>query len=164
MVTMITKNTIVTVKYSVTDVDGNPVDEGVEPLVYLHGGYDDIFVPIESALEGKLVGDMVKVKLQPGEAFGEYDPDLVQIVPVDELPQPLTIGMLIEGPSEDEGGNDEPVYLSVTDIADDKAVLDGNHPLAGMALIFNGVVAEVRPATAEEIAARQGIRKIGPEE
>jgi len=152
MAGIITKNTIVTVKYNVTDVDGNPVDEGVEPLVYLHGGYNDIFVPIEGVLEGKSVGDMVQVKLQPGEAFGEYDPDLVQIVAVDELPQPLTIGMLIEGP----GGNSEPAYLSVTDVADDKAVLDGNHPLAGMALIFNGIVAEVRPATAEEIASRHG--------
>jgi FKBP-type peptidyl-prolyl cis-trans isomerase SlyD len=157
MMAMITKNTIVTVKYTVTDVDGNLVDEGVEPLVYLHGGYGDIFAPIEGALEGKSVGDVVKVKLQPGEAFGEYDPDLVQIVPVDELPQPLTIGMLIEGPSEDEGGGDgDPVYLSVTDIADGKAVLDGNHPLAGMALIFTGSVAEFRPATADEIATRQG--------
>ena len=156
MAAMITKNTIVTVRYNVTDTDGNLVDEGVEPLVYLHGGYGDIFVPIESTLEGKSVGDMVKVKLQPGEAFGEYDPDLVQIVPVEKLPQPLTIGMLIEGPSEDEGGDGEPVYLSVTDIADGKVILDGNHPLAGMALIFNGIVAEVRPATAEEIASRQG--------
>jgi len=155
MATMITRNTVVTVKYNVTDMDGNLVDEGLEPLIYLHGGYDDIFVPIEGALEGKSIGDMVKVKLQPGEAFGEYDPDLVQIVPVDELPQPLTLGMLIEGASDD-ADDGEPVYLSVTDIADGKAVLDGNHPLAGMALVFNGIVAEIRPATAEEIASRQG--------
>lgn len=154
---MITKNTIVTVKYNVTDVDGNLVDEGREPLVYLHGGYDDIFVPIESALDGKSVGDMVKVKLQPGEVYGEYDPELVQIVAVDELPQPLKVGMMIEGPAEDEAENNaDPVYLTVTDIADDKAVLDGNHPLAGQALVFSCVVADVRQASAGEIAAKAG--------
>lgn len=149
---MITKNTIVTIEYNATDPDGHLIDEGAEPLVYLHGGNDDVFAPIEEAMEGKSIGDTVVVKLQPGQAYGEYDPELVQIVAVDELPQPLKKGMQIEGPVSDAG---DPVYLTVTDIADGKAVLDGNHPLAGTALIFHCTVADVRWATAQEIAERR---------
>ena len=149
--TVITKNTIVTVDYTATDTDGIPVDNGSEPLVYLHGGYDDISLPIEDALEGKSVGDTVTVKLQPAEAFGDYDPELIQIVAADELPQPLKVGMRIEG-STGEDQDSGPVFLTVTDIADGKAVLDGNHPLAGTALIFHCTVADIRRATAQEIA------------
>ncbi len=39
----IAKNTVVTLSYRVTDSDGSLVDEGAQPLVYLHGGYDGIF-------------------------------------------------------------------------------------------------------------------------
>ena len=92
----ITRNTVVTLAYTLVDVDGNMVDEGREPLSYLHGGYNSIFLPVEVALHGKAIGDSVAVKLQPADAFGEYDPELVHIVPVDQLPQPLTVGILRE--------------------------------------------------------------------
>jgi FKBP-type peptidyl-prolyl cis-trans isomerase SlyD len=49
------------------------------------------------------------------------------------------------------GGNDDTIY-SVTDIAGDKVVLDGNHPLAGIGLEFRCHVRTVRAATDEEIA------------
>jgi FKBP-type peptidyl-prolyl cis-trans isomerase SlyD len=51
-----------------------------------------------------------------------------------------------------DGADDEPVIFTVTEIADDKVVLDGNHPLAGMALRFELSVIDVRAATEEEIA------------
>lgn len=146
----IDRNSVVTLAYSAIDADGNSVDEGREPLVYLHGGYNMIFLPIEVALHGKAVGDSMTVKLQPADAFGEYDPELVTIVPVDELPQPLTVGMQIEG-SPEGGSEEERFFATVTDIADGKAVLDANHPLAGMALVFQCTVQDVRPATAEEM-------------
>lgn len=151
----ITRNTVVTLAYTLVDVDGNVVDDGREPLSYLHGGYDAIFLPVEVALHGKALGDSVAVKLQPADAFGEYDPDLVTIVPVAELPQPLAVGMQIEGTPEEVGGEGR-VFATVTDIADGVAVLDGNHPLAGVALIFAGTVQDIRPATAEEIRAAEG--------
>ena len=146
----IQRNTVVTLAYSAIDTDGNTIDEGKEPLVYLHGGYNSIFLPIEVALHGKAVGDSVTVKLQPADAFGEYDPELVTIVPVDELPQPLTVGMQIER-SPEGGSEEERFFVTVTEIADGKAVLDANHPLAGMALVFNCIVQDVRPATAAEL-------------
>jgi FKBP-type peptidyl-prolyl cis-trans isomerase SlyD len=150
----ITSNTVVTLSYSVTDTDGNRLDDDQGPLEYLHGGYGGIFLPVEAALEGKAVGDSVTVKLQPFEAFGEYDPELVDMVPLDVLPQPLTVGMQLEGNASD-GSEEAPAYATVTDIADGKAVLDANHPLAGMALVFNCTVLEIRAASAVEIAEVQ---------
>lgn len=147
------KNTVVTLAYNLMDPDGNMLDEGNEPIVYLHGGYDGVFLPIEAALEGKSLGDSVTVKLQPNDAFGEYDFDLLQIEPVENLPQPLKVGMMIEGETED-GFEEGAVFYTVTEIADGKAVLDGNHPLSGMALVFTGTVTDIRPATAQEIEHR----------
>ena len=145
----IDKDSVVTLSYEVTDPDGNVLDAGEEPLIYLHGGYDDVFAVIEHALQGKSVGDTVMVKLQPAQAFGEYDADLVLIESLDVLPQPLKVGMQIE--SEPDGASEETVFYTVTDIADGKAVLDGNHPLAGRALLFTGTVTAVRPASPAEI-------------
>jgi len=150
----ITRNTVVTLSYSVADTDGNRLDDDQGPLEYLHGGYGGIFLPVEAALEGKAVGDSATVKLQPSEAFGEYDPELVDMVPVEVLPEPLTVGMQLEGTASD-GSEGAPAYATVTDIADGKAVLDANHPLAGMALVFNCTVLKIRAATEEEIAAVQ---------
>jgi len=142
-------NSIVTLSYKLHDPDGVLLDNGDNPIVYLHGGYDGIFLPIELALNGKSVGDKVTVKLQPDEAFGEYNIELVHLEPVENLPQPLEVGMMIEGETEEEAGSS--VFYTVTEIADGKAVLDGNHPLAGTALIFSGTVDAVRPATIEEM-------------
>lgn len=144
-------NTVVTINYQVTDPDGELVDAGERPIVYLHGGYDDIFPKIEEALQGKRAGDAVQVKLQPDEAFGEYDADLVQIEPRSSFPAEIQVGMQFEGapPGADE---DDFVIYRVTDIIDDKVMLDGNHPLAGMALVFSCTVSDVRAATDDEVA------------
>jgi FKBP-type peptidyl-prolyl cis-trans isomerase SlyD len=151
MNTQVAKNTVVTLDYNVTDPDGALVDAGKEPLVYLHGGYDDIFPKIEEEVQGKKVGETIKVKMQPDEAFGEYDEELIQIEPRDSFPKELQVGMQFEGAPE--GADDEDfVIYRVTDIADDKVVLDGNHPLAGMSLIFTCTVTSVRPASAEELS------------
>lgn len=146
----VARNTVITLDYHVTDPDGEVVDEGRDPLVYLHGGYDDIFPKIEEALQGKSVGESVQVKLQPDEAFGEYDPKLVQIEPRKDFPKELQVGMQFEGGPED-GSDEEFVIYRVTDIEGDKVVLDGNHPLAGSALVFTCTVTAIRPASAEEI-------------
>lgn len=149
----VAKNTVVTLDYSVTDLDGELVDAGQEPLVYLHGGYDDIFPMIEEAMQGKRIGESVVVKMQPDDAFGEYDADLVQLEERSQFPQELQVGMQFEGVPEDADDDEEDVLIyRVTEIADDKVVLDGNHPLAGMALVFTCTVTNIRPATAEEIS------------
>ncbi|GMV55556.1 MAG: hypothetical protein AMXMBFR6_13610 [Betaproteobacteria bacterium] len=145
---LIAKNTVVTLKMRVTDADGNVVDEGREPLAYLHGGYHGIFEQIESALDGKAEGDSLTVKLQPEDAFGEYDAALVSVEPIGLFPENIEVGMQFERSGEDE---DEECIYTITDIAGDKVVVDGNHPLAGVALTFDITVAHVRAATREEI-------------
>jgi FKBP-type peptidyl-prolyl cis-trans isomerase SlyD len=145
----IAKDTVVTLVYRVTDPDGNPVDEGEQPLVYMHGGHDGIFAAIEEALQGKSTGEAIEVKLQPEEAFGEYDAALVRVESLSLFPQGIEVGMQFERGAED--GDDEVLY-TITEVEGDKVVVDGNHPLAGMALIFSCTVSDVRAATEEELA------------
>lgn len=144
----IAKNSVVTLDYTVTDPDGNMIDDGQHPLVYLHGGYDGIFAVIEEALEGKKVGDNLKVKLLPEDGFGEFDEELVMIEEASLFPDNIEVGMSFERVGED--GEEEMIYR-ITDIADGKVVVDGNHPLAGTALIFDLTVKDVRAATDEEV-------------
>jgi FKBP-type peptidyl-prolyl cis-trans isomerase SlyD len=146
---LIARNTVVTLKYSVMDTDGSPVDEGAAPLVYLHGGYGGIFDRIEEELQGKAEGDALEVKLEPEDAFGEYDADLVAVESRQLFPENIEVGMQFERGGED--GESEDALFTITDIADDKVVVDGNHPLAGIALMFSCIVTGVRAATAEEI-------------
>lgn len=146
---LIARNTVVTLKYSVSSSDGETVDEGAAPLVYLHGGYGGIFDRIEEELQGKAAGDVLEVRLEPEDAFGEYDADLVAIEPRQLFPENIEVGMQFERGSED--GDEEDGLFVITDIADDKVVVDGNHPLAGIALLFSCTVTDVRAATAEEI-------------
>ena len=147
----IAKNTVVTVHYKLSDAQGNLIEESSEPMVYLHGGYENTLPKIEEALEGKEAGFETMVHVEPDDAFGQYDADLVKVEPRNRLPTPLEVGMQFEG-SPDGGEDEESLIFTVTDIADDKVVLDGNHPLAGMSLRFALNVAQVRSATEEEIA------------
>jgi FKBP-type peptidyl-prolyl cis-trans isomerase SlyD len=149
MQTEIAKNCVVTLNYSVRDPDGNIIDDGQQPLIYLHGGYDGIFPLLEEALHGKSVGEQIQVKLQPEDAFGDYDEELVLVEEVSQFPDNIEVGMSFERVTDD--GEEEMVYR-ITDIAEGKVVVDGNHPLAGIALVFDVTVAEVRAATAEEIS------------
>lgn len=147
----IEKNTVVTVNYRLADAQGNVIEEGNEPMVYLHGGYENTLPKIEEALEGQAVGFETTIQVEPDDAFGDYDPNLIKIEPRNRLPEPIEIGMQFEGTPEEVDEGEGLVIFTVTDIAEDKVVLDGNHPLAGMALRFTLNVTEVRSATAEEV-------------
>ena len=149
----IAKNTVVTVNYKLSDAQNNLIEDGSQPMVYLHGGYENTLPKIEEELDGKETGYATTLQIEPDDAFGDYDPALVKVEPRNRLPEPLEVGMQFEGmPDSDTDDEEETMIFTVTDIADDKVVLDGNHPLAGMALRFSLTVAGVRAATDEEIA------------
>ena len=158
----IEKNTVVSLRYKLTDAQNNIIDEPDSPMVYLHGGYEGTFPKIENLLDGQDIGYEASIQLEPSEAFGEYDPELLKIEPRARFPEPLEVGMQFEGvpDAEEEGEDDsgdldeEPLIYTVTDVADSQVVLDGNHPLAGMALRFWVQVENIRPATDEEIENR----------
>lgn len=147
----IVKNTVVTLSYRLSTLEGDVLEEagGNEPAIYLHGGYDGIFPKVEAALEGKLAGDEVDVVLAPEDAFGEYDAQLVRLEPAHLFPEDVRVGMQFEGASED--GHHLTIY-TVTDVADGKVVVDGNHPLAGTSLRVQCRVEGVRTASEDEIA------------
>ncbi len=146
----IAKNTVVSVNYKLSDAQNNLIEDGAQPMVYLHGGYENTLPKIEEELDGKEVGYASTLQIEPDDAFGDYDSNLVKVEDRKRLPEPIEVGMQFEGVAE--GDEDEPVIFTVTDVADDKVVLDGNHPLAGMALRFELSVIDVRAATDEEIA------------
>ena len=119
------------------------------PLAYLHGGYGGIFPKVEEALEGRDVGQEVSLTLEPEDAFGEYDAELLRVEPRDRFPETLEVGMQFEGvPGENE---EEARIYTITDVTDDAVVVDANHPLAGERLWFRAAVKGVRKATDEEI-------------
>ena len=142
------KDTVVSLDVQLADVHGNVIHRSAQAVLYLHGGYADIFPLVEDALQGKAPGERVEVRLEPEDAFGEYDAELVELEERARFPAELAVGMQFER----EGGPDEELLIyTVTDIAGDQVVLDGNHPLAGMALNFACTVLAVRGATADEI-------------
>ncbi len=145
------KDTVVTLTYIVRDMEGALLEESDEPVSYLHGGYDNIFPLVESALEGKAAGDSIDLKLQPADAFGELDEELVRLESRDGFPAEIEVGMQFVGSPVD--GSEEMLY-TVTAIVEDKVVVDGNHPYAGQAVHFSCTVTDVRAATADEIAHR----------
>jgi FKBP-type peptidyl-prolyl cis-trans isomerase SlyD len=145
----IDQDTVVTLAYSVTDSDGNLIDAGEHPLIYLHGGYGGIFEKIEVELLGQSAGFQKDVRLLPEEAFGEYDAELVLVESRDLFPEEIEVGMQFERAAEDD--DEEDMLYTITDIAEGKVVVDGNHPLAGIALVFSCTVNNVRAATPEEI-------------
>ena len=147
----IEKNTVVSISYRMTDSQGELLEEATahDPAAYLHGGYDGIFPAVEAALEGKEPGAQIDLVLQPEDAFGDYDENLVRVEDQSLFPANVQVGMQFEGSSED--GRHHQLY-TVTDIAEGKVVVDGNHPLAGQSLRLHCQVLDVRAATPEEIA------------
>lgn len=145
----VTKNTVVALTYELLDADGQLIESSEMPIEYLHGGYDGIFPLVEQALSGKTIGDGCRVRLEPEDAFGDYDAELVRLEPREKFPGNLEIGMRFEGRGEESGTT---VVYTVTDIAEDKVIVDGNHPLAGQTLQFACTVKGVRAATDEELA------------
>lgn len=143
------KNTVVSVAYKLSDAQGNLIEDSEKPMVYLHGDYEGTFPKIEAVLEGKALDFETKVQLEPEEAFGEYDPELVKVELRSRFPEPLEVGMQFEGTPD--GDDESALIYTLTDIAEDKVVLDGNHPLAGIALRFELKVVDIRDATEDEI-------------
>jgi len=144
----IEKNTAVTLRYKVSDAQGKLLEESKEPMVYLHGGYGNTFPKIEEALDGQTVGFTTTLELQPQDAFGLRDENLVQTIPKTQFPPGVKVGGQLEGRGEDGQTH----VFTVVKIKGPVVHLDGNHPMAGKALRFNLSVTDVRAASEEEIA------------
>ena len=142
-------NSVVSFHYTLTNDAGELVDtsrEG-EPLPYLHGAHN-IVQGLEDALEGKEVGDKLKVEVPPHLGYGEYMEEMVQQVPADMFAgmDTLEIGMQFHA----EGTSGQQHIVTVTAIDGDKVSVDGNHDLAGQNLHFDVEIMEVREPTEDE--------------
>ena len=146
----IAEQSVVSIHYTLTNDAGETLDtsDGREPLVYLHGA-QNIIPGLESELTGKSVGDSFDVTIQPEEAYGTVNPELVQTVPHSafEGVEKVEPGMQFQA----RGDNGETQVITVTEVADSGVTVDGNHPLAGQVLNFSVRVEEIRAATEEEI-------------
>jgi len=141
----IKKDALVSIKMILSDEHGNVIEENEEEIIYLHGGYGHIFKKLEEALEGKEVGNEFDVKLSASEAFGEFREDLILREPLSEMPIDVAVGMELDG--EEEG-----VIYQVIEMDETHAILDGNHPYAGVAMIATGEVMEIEYLSTEAIA------------
>ena len=155
----VAKDTVVRLEVRLSDVQGNLIQQSTEVVQYLHGDYDGMFPLVEQALEGREPGESVEVQLEPEDAFGEYDAELVRLAERRQFPAELEVGMQFEQEGGEPGGL---LIYTVTDIAEDKVVLDGNHPLAGMALRFACAIVSVRAATETEIERGYADDPAGP--
>lgn len=146
----IAKDTVVTLRYELFDSSGDLLEKIEAPISYLHGGYDGIFPLVEEALHGKSVGDQISVTMQPEDAFGEYEHELVEVEARSAFPKDVAVGMQFDGGPEDADDEDT-LLFTVIEVTDDEVTVDGNHPLAGKTLTFNCIVTGVRPASTTEL-------------
>ncbi len=146
----ISKDQVISIHYTLRDDAGEIIDRSAEgePLAYLHG-HGQLIPGLERELTGRNAGDRLQVKITPADAYGEYDRTLVQRVPRRALKGigDVRVGMRLQ--AQTSTGQRA---VMVTQLSGDMVTLDGNHPLAGKNLHFEVEVAEVRPATEEELA------------
>ncbi len=144
------RGNVVTIEYTLTDDEGRVLDasEGSAPLEYLHG-YDNIIPALESALDSLETGHTASVTIPPEEAYGDREPDAVFEVPREDLPEEMELRPGMRVSAQTPKGQ---IALTVVELTEEKAILDGNHPLAGTTLHFDVEVTDVREATEEELA------------
>jgi FKBP-type peptidyl-prolyl cis-trans isomerase SlyD len=144
---------VVALTWTLKDTLGEALDVLSDPVEFLVGG-DDLFETIEQALLGHPAGARVDLQIEPEQGFGDFNDQLVFLESRQLFPEALEEGMTIEGVSLPAGCNpDAPKDLlyTVTEIYPEHVVIDGNHPLAGIALRLSLKVEAVREATEEEI-------------
>jgi FKBP-type peptidyl-prolyl cis-trans isomerase SlyD len=147
----ITPQCVVALTWTLKDTLGEVLDELEEPVEFLIGG-EDLLARIEDALQGHEAGDSLDLHLEPEEAFGDYNEQLLFLEPRRLFPAELAEGMTFEGLPPGASPQAPPDLLyTVTEIYPEHVVVDGNHPLAGMAIRLHLKVEKVREATEEEI-------------
>ncbi len=150
----ITAPCVVSLVWRLQDAQGNLIDELSDPVEFFFGG-EDLLEKVEETLADQEIGFEAQLHLEPEHAFGDYDPHLVFFEPLSIFPEGVQAGMQFDGVPEGAmtAGMPPDAIYTVTEVYPTHVVLDGNHPLAGMALNLDIKVRDVREATEEEIAA-----------
>lgn len=149
----VTPQCVVALTWTLKDTLGEVLDELDAPVEFLVGG-NDLLAKIEQALQGHVAGDRVDLHLEPEEAFGDYNEQLVFLEDRQLFPSELEEGMTFEQlPTGAKADAPQGTLYTVTEIYPDHVVLDGNHPLAGIAIRLQMKVEDVREATEEEVGS-----------
>lgn len=149
----ISEQCVVALTWTLKDTLGEILDILDEPVEFLVGG-SDLLKKIEEQLQGHEAGDRLDLHLEPEEAFGDYDEERVFLELRALFPDTLEEGLTFEGhalPAGCSGQAPADTIYTVTEIYPEHVVLDGNHPLAGIALRLSLKVMSVREATESEI-------------
>ena len=145
----ITADTVPTLNYTLKDEKGEVIDESKDAsFVYLHG-HSNIIPGLENALDGKSKGETFNLVLEPQDAYGEYNPEITQIIAREAFGgETVEVGMQFH--AEDDNG--QMVLITISEIDGDNITIDGNPPLAGVTLHYDVEVMDVRAATEEELS------------
>lgn len=143
-------NCVVSIHYRLTNESGEELDSsaGQDPLSYLHGT-SSLIPGLETALTGQAAGDKLQVTVQPVDAYGDVNPELVQTVPISafDTPENVKAGVQFQA----QGPDGQVQLITVQEVTDDGVTINANHPLAGQVLHFDVTIEAVREASAEEI-------------
>ena len=145
------KGRVISLDFVLKDEQGEMLDQSTDggPLEYLHGA-GDVVPGLEQALEGHKLGEHLRVVIPPAQAYGEYEVSLVDEVSREQFPgiDDIQPGMQFQTHMDDGA----PMIINVTAVDGDRIVVDGNHPLAGMTLVFEVDIIGIREAGKDEIA------------
>ena len=149
----ITPQCVVALTWTLKDSLGDTLDELEEPVEFLVGS-DDLLPAISGALQGHERGALLDLNLEPEDAFGDFDEELVFLAKRDQLPDGLEEGMLLDAaalPADIASEAPSDAIFTITEIYPEHVVLDANHPLSGISLRLHLKVVAVRAATEEEL-------------
>lgn len=148
--TTIITGKVALIRYTLRNSEGKVLDtSGDDTLPYLHGA-NNLMPGMESSLEGRKVGDSVKVEIAAADAFGERTPDGPGPQPIPRTAFPEDAELVAGMPFMAESAEGEAMQLYIVEIGDDEITIDIDHPLAGETLQFEAEVTAVRDATDEE--------------
>ncbi|RLK48332.1 FKBP-type peptidyl-prolyl cis-trans isomerase SlyD [Alkalispirillum mobile] len=145
----VAKDRVVSIDYTLKDTEGTLLDssEGRGPLAYLHGA-GNIIPGLEQALEGQDNGASVEVTIEPSNAYGERDDNLIQDVPKQMFDSVDKVEPGMQFQAQTPNGAQ---LITVREVGDETVKVDANHPLAGVTLNFDVKVVDIRDATSEEV-------------
>lgn len=141
------KYKVVAITYSILDESGVILEQSDIPVYYVHGGPNQMFPEVETALDGSELGAAVEVVLEPESAFGHHDPSLTFTDDIENVPPEFRhVGAEVQ--MQNEHGDTRSFVVSK--IEGEKLTVDGNHPFAGKKLTYAVTIADIRDATEEE--------------
>ncbi len=97
-------------------------------------GVGQVIAGLEKRIINMKAGEAVDILVPAAEAYGEYDPNGIQTLPIEQFAgiEDLKVGMQIQAQDE----NDQPIQFIVKEIGEKEVTVDFNHPLAGKDLEY----------------------------